>query len=89
MVKSAVMSARHWKAGSELATAWSGRQCLAPVEKDRERGRSTVEGWMRCGFLQGSWCAFYRAERGAPRRWRAVMANGGEGPSMPSVSCGD
>jgi hypothetical protein len=61
MAKPVVTSARHWKAGGELATAWSGRWCLAPVEKDRERGRSSVEEWMRCRILRGSWCAFYRA----------------------------
>jgi hypothetical protein len=46
-----VASVRHWKAGDELATVWSGRQCLAPVEKDREKGRSSVEGRTRCRFL--------------------------------------
>jgi hypothetical protein len=89
MVKPMVASVRHWKAGDELATVWSGRRCLAPVEKDREKGRSSVEGRTRCRFLRGSWCAFYRAGRGAPMRWMAVMANGGGCPSMPSVSCGD
>jgi hypothetical protein len=64
MAKLVVTSARHWKVGGELATAWSVQRCLAPVEKDRESGRSSVEGWTRCRFLQGSWCTFYSAGRG-------------------------
>jgi hypothetical protein len=51
MVKPMVTPVRHWKAGDELATVWSGRQCLAAVEKDREKGRSSVEGQTRCRFL--------------------------------------
>jgi hypothetical protein len=66
MVKPVVTSARHWKAGGELTMAWSVQRCLAPVEKDRESGRSSVDGQTRCRFLQGSWCAFYSAGRGAP-----------------------
>jgi hypothetical protein len=50
------------KVGGELATVWSGRRCLAPLEKDRMRGRSFVERQTRCRFLRGSWCTFYRGQ---------------------------
>jgi hypothetical protein len=26
-------------------------RCSVPVEEDRERGKSSVEGWRRCGML--------------------------------------
>jgi hypothetical protein len=63
------------KVGGELATVWSGRRCLAPLEKDRERGRSFVERQTRCRFLRGSWCTFIGARGGVSGQSRRVIAS--------------
>jgi hypothetical protein len=37
-----------------MLTTEKGRWwCSVPVEKDGERGKSSVEGWRRCGVLWG------------------------------------
>jgi hypothetical protein len=45
---------RHEEVEGRLATMRRGRWHLLPMEGNGERGRSSGEGRMRCGLLQGS-----------------------------------
>jgi hypothetical protein len=57
--------AEHKRVGAELVMKRGGRWRSMPMEKDEERGRSSVEGQRRCGLLRASGNAFYRGRRGS------------------------
>jgi hypothetical protein len=57
--------AEHKRVGAELSMKRGRWWCLMLVEKDGERGRSSIEGRIRCGLLQASGSTFYRDRIGA------------------------
>jgi hypothetical protein len=52
------------EAGVELTKVGSGWRHSVPVGMDEERGRSSDEGWTKCGMFRGWRYAFYRVGRG-------------------------
>jgi hypothetical protein len=59
-----LVSVRHVVAEDGIATMRTGRWYMVPVEGNVDRGRSSDEGWMRCGMLWGPWGGFYRGRGG-------------------------
>jgi hypothetical protein len=58
----------------ELASERGRQWRSVPVEKDVERGRSSSEGWRRCGMFRGWMCPFI----GCLERAQVSRKGGGE-----------
>jgi hypothetical protein len=62
----------------ELTSERGEQRCSVPVKKDVERGRSSSEGWRRCGMFHVWRCPFF------VERQRAQVA--GKGGGMVGVT---